>query len=238
MLSSDNTISSSSIIRMCGRYAVFAGKEKILETFGVTSDDDSLFEPNFNVAPGSTMPVVLLGKARVKRIGPLRWGLIPSWADDISIGYSMINARSETLMEKPSFKKPFQRQRCIIPASGFYEWQKLGKLKIPYYIRTLDQEVMGFAGLFDKWEKDGQSIYSFTIITTESNDLLHPLHERMPVILKKSTYEDWLDPLYDDYIRLNSLLVAYPTERMALYRVSDSVNTSTNNGPELVRPVL
>lgn len=223
---------------MCGRYAVFAGKEKILEAFGVTSDEPELFEPNFNATPGSMLPVVLLGKARVKRVGPLRWGLIPGWADDISVGYSMINARSETLLEKPSFKKPFQRQRCIVPASGFYEWQKLGKAKIPYYIRALDQELMGFAGLFDKWEKDGQTIFSFTIITTAANDLLAPLHERMPVILKRRDYDDWLDPLFDDYGILQGMLKSYPTERMALYRVSDAVNTATNNGPELVRPVV
>jgi len=223
---------------MCGRYAVFAGKEKIQEAFGVTSDDSDLFEPNFNATPGSLLPVVLLGKARVKRIGSLRWGLIPSWADDHSVGYSMINARCETLLEKPSFKKPFQRQRCIVPASGFYEWQKLGKAKIPYYIRTLDQEVMGFAGLFEKWEKDGQTVFSFTIITTDSNDLLAPLHERMPVILKKKNYDDWLDPLFDDIEILQGMMKPYPTERMALYRVSDAVNTASNNGPELVRPVM
>jgi putative SOS response-associated peptidase YedK len=223
---------------MCGRYAVFAGKEKIQEAFGVTSDDSGLFEPNFNATPGSLLPVVLLGKARVKRIGSLRWGLIPSWAEELSVGFSMINARSETLLEKPSFKKPFQRQRCIVPASGFYEWQTLGKTKIPYYIRTLDQEVMGFAGLFDKWEKDGQTVFSFTIITTNANDLLAPLHERMPVILRKKEYDDWLDPLFDDLGMLQGMLRAYPTERMALYRVSEAVNTATNNGPELVRPVM
>lgn len=223
---------------MCGRYAVFAGKENIEQAFGVTSDDPGLLEPNFNATPGSMLPVVLLGKARIKRIGSLRWGLIPSWAEDQSVGYSMINARSETLLEKPSFKKPFQRQRCIVPASGFYEWQKLGKAKIPYYIRTLDQEVMGFAALFDKWEKDGQTVYSYSIITTHANDLLAPLHERMPVILNKNSYDNWLDPLFDDMIMLQDMLKPYPTERMSLYRVSDAVNTATNNGPELVRPVM
>lgn len=223
---------------MCGRYAVFAGKENIEQAFGVTSDDPGLLEPNFNATPGSMLPVVLLGKARIKRIGSLRWGLIPSWAEDQSVGYSMINARSETLLEKPSFKKPFQRQRCIVPASGFYEWQELGKAKIPYYIRTLDQEVMGFAALFDKWEKDGQTVYSFSIITTHANDLLAPLHERMPVILNKNSYDNWLDPLFDDMIMLQDMLKPYPIERMSLYRVSDAVNTATNNGPELVRPVM
>lgn len=223
---------------MCGRYAVFAGKKNIEQAFGVTSDDPGLLEPNFNATPGSLLPVVLLGKARIKRIGSLRWGLIPSWAEDQSVGYSMINARSETLLEKPSFKKPFQRQRCIVPASGFYEWQELGKAKIPYYIRTLDQEVMGFAALFDKWEKDGQTVYSFSIITTHANDLLAPLHERMPVILNKNSYDNWLDPLFDDMIMLQDMLKPYPIERMSLYRVSDAVNTATNNGPELVRPVM
>lgn len=224
---------------MCGRYAFFAGKEKIQEAFGVSSDDEQLFEPNFNASPGSYLPVVLLGKARIKKIGPLRWGLIPSWSKDPSHAYSMINARSETLFEKPSFKKPFQRQRCIVPVSGFYEWQKMGKAKIPYYIRALDQEVMGFAGLFDKWEDPhGESLFTFTIITTPANDLLQPLHDRMPVILKKKDYADWLDPLYEDYDILQAMLKPYPNERMSLYRVSDQVNKAENNGPELIRPVV
>jgi len=223
---------------MCGRYALFADQEKIEETFGIQSEDFSIFASNYNAAPGTDLPVVLVGKGNVRKIGRLRWGLIPSWAEDSSIGSNMINARCETLTEKPSFKKPFQRHRCLIPANGFFEWQHLGKAKIPYFARCLDQEVVGFAGLFDKWEKGDEVIYSFTIITTPANSLLKPLHDRMPAILRPESYQRWLDPLYSNVDELSPLLVPYPTEKMAVYRVSDAVNSAANNSSELVRPLI
>lgn len=223
---------------MCGRYALFAEKEKIEETFGIQSDDLSIFISNYNAAPGTDLPVVLVGKGSTRKIGRLRWGLIPSWAEDTSIGYSMINARSETLTEKASFKKPFQRHRCLIPVSGFYEWQRIGKTKIPYFARSLEQEVMGLAGLFDRWEKGEELHYTFTIITTSANSLLKPLHDRMPVILQSEQFEQWLDPLNSKVDQLMPFLVPYPTEKMAIYRVSDEVNRVTNNSPDLIRPVM
>jgi putative SOS response-associated peptidase YedK len=223
---------------MCGRYALFADQEKIEETFGIQSEDFSIYTSNYNAAPGTDLPVVLVGKGNIRKIGRLRWGLIPSWAEDRSIGNTMINARCETLTEKASFKKPFQRHRCLIPASGFYEWQQLGKAKIPYFARSLDQEVIGFAGLFEKWEHGDEHIYSFTIITTPANSLLKPLHERMPAILRPEQYEMWLDPLFSKVEQLTPMLVPYPIEKMAVYRVSDSVNSAANNDPELVRPLV
>lgn len=214
---------------MCGRYALFASKEKLEETFGVTSSE--MFEPNFNAAPGESMPVVFLQKARSKNIRALRWGL--SAADE-----PVAEVPSELLLENPLYRRPFQRQRCIVPVSGFYEWQTLGKLKIPYYIRALDQELMGLAGIFEKSADDGETGLAFGIISSEANDLLNPLRNRMPVILRRRDFDAWLDPLYDDLPRLHGLLKPYPTERMALYRVGREVDDPSNKGPELVRPVI
>ncbi|HKJ33794.1 MAG TPA: SOS response-associated peptidase [Balneolales bacterium] len=224
---------------MCGRYTLYSEKGEIEEIFNVQSDEDDLFQSNYNVTPGTINPVILMPRPNVRDIAGFKWGLIPSWADDQRIGYKMINARSETLLEKSSFHKPFQRQRCIVPANGFYEWQTIYKQKTPFYVRTLDQNLLGFAGLYEIWEsKDKKEvIYSYTIITTEANALLQPLHDRMPVILEKKNYDHWLDPVNSNTDDLLSLLKPYPTERMAIYRVSQDVNEARNNGPELIQPV-
>jgi putative SOS response-associated peptidase YedK len=168
----------------------------------------------------------------------LRWGLVPHWAKDTNIGYKMINARSETLTEKPSFRKPFASRRCIIPANGFYEWRKIGDKKIPFYIRVNEQDVAGFAGLYEKWKAPDNSILpTFTIITTTANTLIEPLHERMPVILHKEDYSRWLDGENNDTEELQAMLQPYPTERMSVYRVSDAVNKSGTNDPSFIEPV-
>lgn len=224
---------------MCGRYTLFSEKEEIEEVFDVSSDEDELFNKSYNIAPGTINPIVLMPRPNVRDIGGFKWGLIPSWAEDENIGYKMINARSESLLEKSSYHKPFQRQRCIIPANGFYEWQTIYKQKTPFYVRALDQDLLGFAGLYEKWEsKDKKkTIYSYTIITTEANALLQPLHDRMPVILERKDYLNWLNPVNSDTEDLTALLKPYPTERMAIYRVSQDVNQVQNNGPELIQPV-
>lgn len=219
---------------MSRRYALFAAKEKVEETFDVDCPDQGMFEPNFNVAQGATVPVVLLGKARMKMVGHLQWGLKVDVTDDEMAA----SIPKETLADHARLKRMFQRQRCIVPVSGFYEWQKMGKLSIPYYIRVLDQEVMGLGGIYEKEETEGGQRIRFALLTTESNDLLNPLQPQMPVILRRSDYEDWLDPLYEDLSRLQGLLKPYPTERMALYRVGNDVDDLSNNGPDLVRPVV
>ncbi len=222
---------------MCGRYTLFSDKKEIEEVFDVTVDDD-LFLTSYNIAPGSNNPVVLMPRPNVRDIGSFRWGLIPSWADDEKVGYKMTNARAETLMEKPSYKKPFQRQRCLIPANGFYEWQTIYKEKTPFYVRTLDQDIFGFAGIYEKWTSaDGKKIiYSYTIITCEANTLLQPLHDRMPVILEQNHFEAWLDPVNSETDKLITMLKPYPTERMSIYRVSEEVNNTINNSPTLIQP--
>jgi putative SOS response-associated peptidase YedK len=226
---------------MCGRYTLHSSAEEVAEQFdvAVSEEDKDLFEPSYNVAPGMTMPVVLLGKGQKRTFGGMRWGLIPSWADDANTGYKMINARAETIDEKKSFKGPFESQRCIIPANGFYEWKTQEKSKQPFYIRVLKDEVIGFAGLFEKWEsKEGELIYSYTIITTDANALVMPLHDRMPVILDPANYGTWLDPDYNDQLdKLKGLLKPYPFEGMATFRVTDDVNSTKNDRPELIQPI-
>jgi len=226
---------------MCGRYTLYSDQDTIEEAFDVhhAADDDGIFNKNYNVAPGTPNPVVLQPKPEKKGIGALKWGLIPGWADDENIGYKMINARSETLMEKTSFKKPFQRQRCIIPANGFYEWQTIFKKKIPFYISHIENDLIGFAGLYERWvdpSDETNQIWSYTIITTKANELLEPLHERMPVILNQQNYAEWLNPVNSDTEALNELLVPCPSEQLRVYRVSDEVNNTKNNGAELLQP--
>lgn len=153
----------------------------------------------------------------------MRWGLIPSWAKDPKIGYKMINARSESILEKPSFKKPFLSQRCLIPASGFYEWQHLDNKKIPYYFKLKDQDLFAFAGLYDEWkDPEGYPLKTFTIITTEPNEVVAPIHNRMPVILPEKSEDIWLDHTISDPQKLLSLLTPYKNSEMILEKLSPS----------------
>ncbi len=225
---------------MCGRYALYSGKELIEKVFKAPFKQD-FYTPNYNIPPGTTNPVVLLGKAREAGISGLRWGLVPSFAKDDKIGFNMINARSETIDEKPSFQKPFQRKRCLIPANGFYEWKKIEgtDTKIPFFIRLMEDEIFAFAGLFDSWQQpNGEMLFTYTIITTTANDLLQPIHERMPVILDSDQYDNWLNPLNDDYESLIGMLKPYPTEKMRAYRIKPDVNKTSNNSPDLINPVV
>jgi putative SOS response-associated peptidase YedK len=168
----------------------------------------------------------------------MHWGLIPSWAADPSIGNRMINARAETLTDLPSFKPLVDRRRCIIPADGFYEWRKEGKRKVPMWVHLKTKEPFGFAGLWDVWRKpDGGKVESFTIITTEPNELVRPIHNRMPVILRREDEEQWLDASRIPFAKAKSLLKPYPEELMDAHDVSPIVNSAKYDGLECIRPV-
>ncbi len=226
---------------MCGRYTLYSNKTEIETHFKAPFKADEPVEASYNIAPGTENPVVLLGKAREPGITFMKWGLIPPFADSENIGYKMINARSETIDTKPSYKKAFQRKRCLIPANGFYEWKKLEGTdkKLPFYIRLLNGNLFAFAGIFERWSgDDNKEIFSYSVITTEANPLLQPLHERMPVILKPEHYDFWLDPMNDDIEGLKMLLKPYPTEEMSVFRIRDEVNKVANNSPELIEPVM
>lgn len=221
---------------MCGRYALFAEKTKIEQAFGASFAGPDLFNPSYNVAPGSFNPVLILGKGGVRRIGPLRWGLIPSWAKDQSGAYKTINAKAETLADKPSFRQAYKSRRCIVPVSGFYEWMQDTKPKRPFFIRT-NEDVFGLAGLYERWESGGEVLFTYTIITTEPNALTSQVHHRMPVILEKEDYGDWLDPQCGDREHLASMLRPFLAENMALHEVGTEVSKPGTEGPELVRPL-
>jgi putative SOS response-associated peptidase YedK len=224
---------------MCGRFTQKAPWEKVKQEFKVDSARHSLIKPRYNIAPAQTIDVVLeTGKERI--ISQLKWGLIPSWAKDADIGNRMINARAETVQEKPSFRDAFKKRRCIIPATGFYEWQKKGSgAKQPFYFYLKDKDVFGFAGLFEEWtdQETGELLETCTIITTEANEVLKPVHDRMPVILKPEDYDEWLDPQENKAEKLRRLLAPYPANEMSSHPVSRSVNIPDADSAELIEPI-
>jgi putative SOS response-associated peptidase YedK len=202
--------------------------------------DVPLSKPRFNIAPeqiSPTIPVIVHDESG-NHCKFMHWGLIPYWAKDPIIGSRMINARAETLTEKAAFKHLIGTRRCIIPADGFYEWRKEGKRKVPMWVHLKSREPFAFAGLWDLWRKpDGTPVESFTIITTEPNDLVRPIHNRMPVILRQQDEEQWLDVPRTSFAKAQSLLKPLPAELMAAHDVSPIVNSAKYDGPECIRPV-
>ncbi len=175
---------------MCGRFAFFAHRKRLQEQFSLSHIPEEI-PSNYNITPGQDIAAVREMKDGTRGLVMLRWGLVPSWARDFKTGYRMINARAESVAEKPAFRNAFKRRRCLIPASGFYEWQKQGQDgKQPWFIRIKEEDIFAFAGLWEHWESaDGQPVESCTIITVESNELIARIHDRMPVILHKEDYE-------------------------------------------------
>jgi putative SOS response-associated peptidase YedK len=220
---------------MCGRYTLQASPEEIAAQFAV--EDTPLFKPRYNIAPTQIVPVVRLRPESTKReLVQLRWGLIPSWAKDLRIGNQMINAKAETVATKPSFRSAFRKRRCLIPASGFYEWQQQGRQKQPMYIRLRDRRPFAFAGLWERWEpQDGEPVESYTIITTEPNEFMRPIHNRMPVILASQDYDRWLNPtaMTDG---LQALLKPFTVDDLEAYVVRKLVNSPRNDIPQCIEP--
>lgn len=223
---------------MCGRYALYADKHTLEREFEIDIADEVLAKPDYNVAPGSLRPVVLVQGTADRVMGRLQWGLVPSFVKDTADWKPLINARSETVNEKPSFRKAFQRRRCIVPANGFYEWKDFGNgKKIPFFIRVLDQDVFGLAGIYETHTSaGGETLHSFALLTTEANALMQPVHDRMPVILRKEDYNVWLNPIQPRPEMLNVLMQSYASDQMIVYKVSTRVNSAANNGPELISP--
>lgn len=213
---------------MCGRYSQYSPIEKLRDAFGVAERFN--FPPCYNVAPTQYAPVVRYSKAKGRNeLTLMRWGLVPFWAKDIEIGNKLINARAETLTEKPSFRGALKYRRCIIPADGFYEWQKQEGGKQPLNIRRRDHAPMGFAGLWEEWGED--RLHSFTIITTAANEDVKALHDRMPVILDSSDYAGWLEG--GD----TALLKPCPAALLEAYPVSKRVNSPANNDAALLEKI-
>lgn len=222
---------------MCGRYSQTQNAETIAQAFQLIALPE--IQPRYNIAP--TQPVSAIGISSGNRQHRLlHWGLIPSWAKDPAIGSRMINARSETVSEKPSFRAAFKRRRCLIVADGFYEWQRQsnGQTKQPYYFYLKDHAPFGFAGLWEHWSgPDGSEIQSCTILTTAPNSLLEPVHNRMPVILDAVDHEAWLDPDYSDREHLQSMLHPFESTAMEGYAIATVVNNPANDQPECLEPV-
>ncbi|HSK99607.1 MAG TPA: SOS response-associated peptidase [Rubrobacteraceae bacterium] len=218
---------------MCGRYTLSTPVGALAEEFGLGGDLPNL-PASYNVAPTQAVPAIL-GNDGGRRLETLRWGLIPAWADDPGIGARMINARSETAAEKPSFRRAFRSRRCLIPADGFYEWQKTPGGKQPYHIHMRDGHPFAFAGLWESWGREGEEIRSCAILTTTANALVGEIHDRMPVILARDAYDVWLDPASESD-ELAGLLAPYPDEEMETYPVSRFVNSPRNNDPRCIEP--
>jgi putative SOS response-associated peptidase YedK len=223
---------------MCGRYRLSRRKQLVEEYFGAASADYE-WSPRYNVAP--SQPVLTIRqdvREPVRNLSTMRWGLIPSWANDPSIGYKTINARVETVAITPSFREPFKSQRCLIPADGFYEWKRNGKTKQPYCFEVNDGELFAFAGLWDRWRSSkGDVIESCTILTTTPNSLLTDIHDRMPVILTPDDYNLWLDPAFRDEGSLSAMLRPFDAPLMRGYPVSTRVNHVLNDDADCAKPL-
>jgi len=220
---------------VCGRFTLEISSETLKVIFGVSPFEN--IPPRYNIAPTQMVLVLRNDPDNNLQVSYMKWGLIPHWAKDASIGNHMINARVETVEDKPSFRSAFKHRRCIIPASGFYEWKKVGAKKQPYYITLKDGSPMMFAGLWDRWiSPEGIAVESFTILTTSSNELVSPLHDRMPVILDMKDVDLWLDCHVTDPARLKSLLKPYQSESLQLSPVSNMVNSPKNDDPRCIEP--
>jgi putative SOS response-associated peptidase YedK len=222
---------------MCGRYTL-SKLEQLLRQFPAIIPLPPGLMPRFNIAP--TQPVPVIANNHPDRVELFQWGLIPSWSKDSSCSGRMINARAETLAERPSFRTALKRRRCLVPADGFYEWRKEpdGKTKTPMYVRRRDGEPFAFAGLWDVWHTpDGSVVPSCTVITTAPNELMAPIHDRMPAILPRSAYERWLSPREQDAVDMTALLQPYPAAELEAYPVSRMVNSPRNEGAELMNRV-
>ena len=220
---------------MCGRYTLTADAESIQLAFSLDSVE-GWEQPRYNIAP--TQQVAVISNRDPHALSLMKWGLVPSWAKDPKIGNRMINARSETAFEKPSFRTAFKRKRCLIPADGYYEWARRGKKKTPNYIRHAQRELFAFAGLWESWKQpDGQWLNTCTILTTEANERIRDIHHRMTVILEPQDYALWLLPRpleRDEWLPL----MAGPTpDQLDYYEVSTEVNRPINDNPRLIMPL-
>jgi putative SOS response-associated peptidase YedK len=222
---------------MCGRFTLTADPNDLREAFPWVNIPESI-GARYNIAP--SQPVAVIPNEGKNQLDFFVWGLIPSWAKDPAIGNRMINARAETLSEKPSFRTAFRRRRCLIPASGFFEWkQEPGrKSKTPMYIRLKSEKPFALAGLWERWDApDGSIVFSCAIVTTQPNELMQVIHNRMPVILPPQAYSLWVNPAEPPLSKLTELLLPYPSSEMIAYPVSTMVNSPANDLPAIIEPV-
>ncbi|MGI9320240.1 MAG: SOS response-associated peptidase [Thiogranum sp.] len=221
---------------MCGRYNLITDAEALIDFFEI---DQVLVEakglhPRYNIAPGQSVPIIR-NAGQGNELLLARWGLIPHWSREPSTKYSTINARAETVAEKPSYRDAFKRKRCLIPANGFYEWKSDGDKKTPHHIHAPDNSLLAFAGVWDHWDRQGEGFDSCSIIVTTASRIMQPIHARMPVILNPAQYSTWLNPAHYNRAQLESMLVPYAGS-LETCRISRFVNSPANDGPECVEP--
>ena len=219
---------------MCGRINLHSRLNVLLKQFSAEMrDDPDRYQLRFNLPPTLDVPVVRADDDG-RYVTVMRWGLLPPWTKDLKSAPMLNNARAETVAEKPSFRSAFKKRRCIVPVTGFYEWQDNTKPKQPFYFHSPDDKMLAFAGLWERWSKDELTIDSCTIITTDANGVMAPVHTRMPVIFGENDIEQWLDPNATDLL---PLLTPCPDDELTCYPVSTFVNNARNEGPECVEPV-
>jgi putative SOS response-associated peptidase YedK len=218
---------------MCGRFTLHASPQELRECFAL--DETPGFAASYNIAPSQPVAAVRV-TARQREMALLRWGLVPAWANEPGTGYRMINARAETVAEKPAYRSAFRHRRCLIPVSGFYEWQPSADGKQPWYFRRQDGQVFALAGLWEHWGRGEGSIESCAIIVTGANDTVRPVHDRMPVIIEPSAYDLWLDPQVSAADRLIDLLRPWAGAALTAYPVTRYVNSPLHNDARCIAP--
>jgi putative SOS response-associated peptidase YedK len=224
---------------MCGRFALTTSVRDLADLFQATEIQVPSVQPRFNIPPtAQVLAVRRLPGLEGRQLVPLRWGLIPMWAKDPAIGNRLINARVETAAEKPAFRDAFRNRRCLVLADGFFEWKKKGGKKEPYLVRMRDARPFAFAGLWDRWHgPDKQTVETCTILTTDANELVRPLHDRMPVILEPGAYDRWLDLEVHDQKKLEPFLQSYPAKAMTAFPVDPRVNSPRHDDPSCIKPI-
>ncbi len=225
---------------MCGRARLSSDVSEIKLVFSIPPErPPPNFAASWNVAPTDSLPVVRYdARAGERSLDVMRWGLVPFWAKDIKVGFSNINAKAEGIDTRPAFREAVQRRRCLVPLDNFYEWKKLGKDRQPYAVALADRRLMAMAGLWESWRSPvGERLRSFAIVTTAANELLAPVHDRMPVILGPENWPLWLGEAPANPARLKALLVPYPADDMVIWPVDRRVGNVKNNDPSLIEPI-
>lgn len=225
---------------MCGRFSLTTAGPILAELFSIDDPDPevmAIWRARFNIAPSQSVAAIRATADGKRRLDMLRWGLLPRWAKDPKAGPAPINARSDTVAEKPMFKGLLKSRRCIVPADGFFEWKTEGKKKLPMYFQMRDRRPFGLAGLWEQWKGGDQVIESVTLMTTDPNDVVGAIHNRMPAILAPEAHAEWLDPASSDLDRLLGLLRPYPADRMTATPVSTRVNAPTFDDPACIEPL-
>ncbi|WP_407270829.1 SOS response-associated peptidase [Radiobacillus sp. PE A8.2] len=220
---------------MCGRFTLHAEDLEILKEYDLTEMPN--YDQRYNIAPGQKV-LAIIHDGKQKRAGYLTWGLVPAWSKDLKIGFKMINARSETAHQKPSFKRLMSQKRCLIVADSFYEWERLDKGKQAKRIALKNRHLFAFAGLWDKWEHEGEELYTCTVLTRAANTFMQPIHDRMPVILPKEKENEWIEPLKRDPNEVYQFIQGLDIDPLEAYDVSDYVNSSKNEGQACIAPLI